>query len=186
MKKRLALVLIALAPGSVFAVPVNYTFEFSPFDTDPDGGIGSLYWDADTHSLSNLTWDFGEGRVGGIIDSSATWSRSAHGGTVAEFTFAVLSGEDVHPSHCGILVGCIVNFPLASGLGSMDGYPYGMQFTLFAGGSRTFSIYDGDSSHGGTIPRAASAVAVAEPGTWALLMSGLAGLVLLRRKRGYG
>jgi hypothetical protein len=182
MRKLYALLLIALAPASALAMPVQYTFEFGATDIDADGGIGSLYWDTDTHSLSNLTWDFGAGRTGGILDSMASWSSHALGtsGTHAEFVFEILSGQDVFlPIPCGTSAACSAGF----GVPLLFGWPgSSISFSLNNVGTHSYDVLVNGTYHHGSLSNAV-ATAVPEPTPWVLVTAGLATVALLRRRR---
>jgi MYXO-CTERM domain-containing protein len=182
MKKLYALLLIVLAPASAFAIPVQYTLAFGANDIDADGGTGSLYWDADAHSLSNLTWDFGAGRTGGVLDSMASWSHYALGtsGTQAEFVFEILTGENVFlPIACGTSSACGAGF----GAPALFGWPgSSITFSLNNVGTRSYDVEVNGTLHHGSVSSAV-ATAVSEPSPWVLVTAGLGAVVLLRRRR---
>jgi hypothetical protein len=182
MRNLYALLLIALAPASAFATPVQYTFAFGATAIDADGGTGSLYWDADTHSLSNLTWDFGVGRTGGVLDAMASWSSHALGtsATQAEFVFEILSGQDVFlPIPCGTSAACATGF----GGALLFGWPgSSISFSLNNVGQHSYYVVVNGIDYHGSLSSAV-ATAVPEPSPWVLVTAGLATAALLLQRR---
>jgi len=185
------------APAVATATPVQYLFEMGPtYDGLISSGSASFYWDTDTHMMSELTWDLGEGRVGSVPDSTVDWSQPALStGTLAEFTFEILTGLDTWAGgECGGgFMGCGVGFAHYDSAypNQLDGWPFVlMGFGLASDGLAHFDFYLPDSPsqvHSGTRTLATVAPTpptdVLEPGTVVLLGAGALGLVFRKRRR---
>jgi hypothetical protein len=87
--------MIALLIGTVtaHAVPVTYSTRFEAI-TGPSG-TGSFVFDADTGSLTNLLWDFGEDIVGGfsVLEFPNPFRPYSSGALLAE----ILTQTDLAP-----------------------------------------------------------------------------------------
>jgi PEP-CTERM motif-containing protein len=152
---------------------------------DADGGSGSFIWDGDTHTLSNVVWNFGAGPLGsgGIDDATIGWSEPVFGGTAAEFVAEILLKDDsLHPVNCaGFLGNCGSSLRAYGDL-------YQMQFDIVLGvQSYTVdpgaAVDPGPQAVQGFFTTAVRATSVPEPGTVALFGLGLFGLGLARRGR---
>ena len=114
MKNRIIGALLAallFAPFAASAALLEYKVTFGANAGDADGGVGGFYWNDSTHLISNLSWDFGGGNSGGIDDTKINWSFEVFGGTLAEFFFEILTGQDVSPAACStLLTGCGQSF----------------------------------------------------------------------------
>jgi hypothetical protein len=182
----LSVFLMTLAPAAAFAVPVNYTFNLgATTDNFSSGGTGSFFWDADTHELSNLTWDFGNGLVGGAIDAAQNWGSVVFGGTRAEFAFEIFTGQDVHPSGCGTGPGCGVTFSGSGVFGSLALVEFGVGSGFVRNFNYAVSANDWPCCHSGTLATATVSPTseVPEPGTVSLLIGAISALALTRRRR---
>ena len=188
MRKVLALFLLSAAPITVIATPVKHAFDMGPSDIFASGGNGSFFWDTDTSSISNLTWDFGNGRVGGVDDVRANWSQDVFGGTLAEFTFDILAGSGVHPLNCGGgATGCAFGFDASHGV-VPGGFPGPLGDMAFAVDNLVLAYQVRlnlfELPHEGFFSTAtATPAAVSEPGTLSMLAAGIAALFFARRKR---
>jgi hypothetical protein len=103
MKIYSLLAALVLLPFTTQASPLQYQISFGANIDDPDGGVGSFYWDSDLHSISGLTWNFGDGLTGGVDDSVGVWSQllpPSIGGTISELFFEIVMQQDVHPLGC--------------------------------------------------------------------------------------
>jgi hypothetical protein len=187
VKTVLSVLLMTFAPAAAIAVPVSYTFTLGgTTDNYSSGGAGSFIWDADTHEFSNLTWDFGNGLVGGVIDAAQGWGSIVFGGTRGEFAFEIFTGQDVHPSGCSTGPGCGVGFSGNGVFGSLALVEFWVSTGFVRNFSYAVSINDWPCCHSGTLSIATVSPTseVPEPGTFTLLIGGIAAFALTRRAYG--
>jgi len=187
MKKSFCLVLLALFPIWAAAAPVQYTFQMGPSDILSDGGTGSFFWDSNTATISQLRWDFGSGRTGGVDDSLANWSQPFVGTTVGVFTFDILTG--LGGVGCGETSSCVSGFYSFNGLfGFPDPAPGGnIGFEAQNIGVHDYQVRlnsDDDVHYGSFSVATIAPVTVAEPGILPLMGTGLAFLLVRSRRRG--
>jgi hypothetical protein len=194
--RNLMVVGLLAVPALANATPMQWVFDFGPsFDGQISSGTGSFYWDADTHAMSNLSWDLGEGRVGSVPDSTVDWDRPGPGGgTLAEFAFEVLTGLDTWAgAACGDgITGCIFGlvheddnqqYP-----NMLVGWPFQMMnFSLMDDGLAQYSFAlpgDQNPHYIGTRTLATLAPsAVPEPGTLALLGAAALAFAFWKRRK---
>jgi hypothetical protein len=170
-----AIGLLTLASAS-FAVPIRQDITFTPsLVNGGPAGVGSLVWDSETLLLSEVTWDFGLGRAGGI--SPSILGAPLQGYTWGALLYEQMTGLDIiSPPFTNFSFGTIFgNFPSTySGtaiFGTLGLRSY--EFVSWSGPTREVLAT-------GTLTVATRGVP--EPGTWALLVIGLAGIFLARRK----
>ena len=171
MKRIILACLFAIAPAVASAIPVDYDVAYTA--TAGPSGVGSLTWDASAKSMTGLAWDFGSGRVGGVVDSSL--AQTLGGGTFGAMAWEMITGEDVYPS---LLISVQFNGfpPLTAGTTFPSGAIPGIQF--LAGGNYLFrDISNNQTQSQGTVSvraRADTPTPVPEPTSLALLALGLA------------
>jgi hypothetical protein len=174
-------------PFCASGAAIEYNFDLGPTDILADGGKGSFFWDADSQAISQLSWDFGNGFAGYVDDSRMNWAEVFQGGTFAQFTFNILTGENVHPAACGGGVsGCSVGFFDFNGLSGFPAAGGLMGFNVDNLGIRGYHVrLPGEVfGHEGSFTAAVPAPArVPEPGMLSLIAMSLAGVWLMRRKR---
>jgi hypothetical protein len=180
--KTLILPLVAVAVSLVSvgaqAVPISYSVAFNGANAGPSG-TGSFYWDADTSAFNSFNWNFSP-----VADTlmANNWRSSIFGGTMGQFLFEILTGEDVHPSGCSATSRCsFSSFNVQSAsLTSVEFRTFGGGLTEYLFRSRSGLLFSGTLSIGRSI---SSGLAVSEPLTLSLLGVGLLGLAFRRRRR---
>jgi hypothetical protein len=170
-------VFAVLISSGVQAVPVDYSVAYDGSKIGP-AGTGSFAWDSVTSQFSNFNWNFG-----GSTDTlmANNWRSSIFGGTMGQFLFEILSGEDVHPaacsanSRCSFSTGNLTSSLLTSA--EFRTIAPGMTEYLFRNGANI--LFNGTLSV--TRILATPAQAVTEPFTLSLMGAALLGLALRRR-----
>lgn len=174
MRRWILLCLLACAPASSFAVPVSYDLTFTA--TEGPSGTGGFDWDAATLTMTALSWDFGGGRTGGMLDVSLANALSS-GATLGQLLFELITGNDL-----SIVSNNIGNVSITQPLTSFP------RFTTFIrGGEYSFRTDANLTASAGGIAALASTpppTNVPEPATLALLLTGLAVLIFRRPRKG--
>ena len=85
---------IVLFSASAKADPILYD---TTFTGNRINGTGSFLFDNDVGLITDFVWDFGDGIVGGISDSSFLVNPVVFGDTKGRFIFEMLTEIDVHP-----------------------------------------------------------------------------------------
>jgi hypothetical protein len=176
----LVAVAVSLVSSGAGAVPMSYSVAYSGTTVGPSG-TGSFSWDADTSSFNAFNWNFSP-----VADTlmANSWRSSIFGGTMGQFLFEILTGEDVHPSACSANSRCsFSSFNVQSGsLSSVEFRTLGAGLTeyVFRNGSNV--LFSGMLSIARATAPAAPGLAVSEPLSLALIGVGLLGLAVRRRK----
>jgi hypothetical protein len=194
----LSLVLAACALGTTpsFAVPVAYNLSFNAL-LGPSG-TGSFLYDDEAMLLTNLTWDFGDGIVGGF---SFIPTPISPGGNSSSFLAEMLTQTNLNPSsNCIVTVtptfcrsirnGAIgltpgnvpaVTFEVGPSFGTSVYYSFStVTIPPFVPGVPPTPPTFGPSTANGYVT---ATLAVAEPSSIALLMAGLFGFAIAMHKR---
>jgi hypothetical protein len=178
MLKTLLLPLVALAASvmtpSAHAIPMDYTVEYS-------GSVGSSFngsftWDADTSAFSNFAWN-----LSATPDTlrANNWASAVFGGTMGQFLFEILTGEDVHPSACTAGSRCSFTSTRVTSelVNSVEFRTLGAGLTDYIFRNGTNVLYSGTLSVNRVV------MLVSEPVTLLLMGAGLLGFALRPRNQ---
>jgi len=158
------------------AVPVDYSVVYSGTNVG-SAGSGSFSWDADTSAFGNFNWNFSPATDTLMANN---WRNAIFGGTMGQFLFEILTGEDVHPAGCSAASRCsFSSFNIKSSLLTS------VEFSTLGGGLTEYLFRNGASVlFSGTLSatRMTRMLAVTEPVTMSLIGVGLLGLAFIRRK----
>jgi hypothetical protein len=155
------------------AVPMDYSVVYNGTSIGP-ASTGSFSWDPETSAFSNFTWNFSS-----TADTlmANNWRTSIFGGTMGQFLFEILTGEDVHPAGCSAGARC--SFSSANIRSSLL---TSVEFRTLSPGMSEYLFRNGASVlFSGTLS-VTRVLAVSEPLTVCLIGIGLLGLSLRRRK----
>lgn len=178
----LPLVVMVGSLGSVAAraVPVDYSLVYT--GAVGASGSGSFSWDSATSAFTNFRWNFASPEnslVAGPDDTlmANNWGRAIFGGTMGQFLFEILTGEDVHPAGCSAQSRCsFSSFNISSSLLSS------VEFSTLGGGLTQYLFRNGSQVLFSGSLSLTRALAVSEPLPLSLFGIGLLGLALRRRK----
>lgn len=114
LAKTMLVMSLAFVASNANAVPILYNTNFSA--TVGPNGTGSFKFDNTTGVLSDFTWDFGDGIVGGIQDQGPSL---VFGDTRGRWLFEILTEIDTHSgkdctNDCGLHVGVIGSAPASA------------------------------------------------------------------------
>lgn len=106
---------LGLACTSAQAAALRYNLVFDGSEVGP-AGTGSFLWDADTLTMTSLTWSLGPDITGGVPDYILLGQPGSP--SLGQAMFEVMTGQDVHPT-------VSPNFAVGA-LGGLDGtFPNG-------------------------------------------------------------
>jgi len=191
----IVLVVSTLSASAGHAVPLTYNLKFDAL-LGPSG-IGSFQYDTDAKLLTNLSWDFGDGIVGGF--SFFPTPPIFNGSTSSSFLAELLGQSDFDPNfNCivGSALSCrstrfgaigttpgnvnSVTFSVAMSSGPFVFYSFASATTgPFVPGETPPSPVFGPSTANGHV---LAALAVPEPSSFPLLMLGVAVIWSVRRR----
>lgn len=168
----LAALTIGLTPQIAQAAPIPYTMIFDG-SGGGDPGTGGFNWDDSTQVMTDLTWDFGAGRTGGLtpeVSSAFLFNRILNNGVEDPATI----GYGLGP----ISISLIPPFPSDSAL-----FCWGLS-SIFCGvptsGTASYMFEDSGRLFTGYVTNAPTAVP--EPGTFALVAIAAAFIVRQRKR----
>jgi hypothetical protein len=164
----------SFATPAAHAIPMDYTVSYSGSSVGP-GFNGSFSWDSTTSAFTNFNWN-----LSAIPDSLSAnnWRSLIFGGTMGQFLFEILTGEDVHPSTCSATSRCtFTSAKVTSGLVNS------VEFRTLGTGVTEYSFRNGSTIlYSGTLSVSHVVLLVSEPFTLLLMGAGLLALALSRRK----
>jgi hypothetical protein len=178
MLRTLLLPLVAMAASMVMtpaahAIPMDYTVEYSGSVGSSFGG--SFSWDTGTSAFSDFAWN-----LSSTPDTlrANNWASVFFGGTMGQFLFEILTGEDVHPSACSADSRCtFTSTRVTSSLVNS------VEFRTLGGGITDYIFRSGANVlYSGTLAVSRVVVLVTEPLTLLLMGAGLLGFALRQRK----
>jgi PEP-CTERM motif len=82
--------LLALGAAPSFAAAVNYAVTYDGAVSGP-AGTGSFTYNAATGMMDNFVWDFGGGKIGGVVESELDGSFFPGGDSVGKLIFDTLT-----------------------------------------------------------------------------------------------
>jgi hypothetical protein len=175
----LVITVASLTSVAARAVPVDYSLMYSG-STAGSVGAGSFSWDPATSAFASFNWNFSPP---GLLPSpddalmANNWGRSIFGGTLGQFLFEILTGEDVHPAGCSAQSRCTFSsFNItSSSLTSVE-------FRSFGGGMSEYVFRNEGSVLFSGMLSLNRALAVSEPLSLSLFGIGLLGLAFRRRR----
>ena len=166
----------SFATPAAHAIPMDYTVTYSGSNVG-SAFTGSFSWDSDTSAFTAFNWNFSA-----IPDSlvASNWRSLIFGGTMGQFLFEILTGEDVHPSACS--TGSRCTFTSAKVTSDLVN---SVEFRTIGAGLTEYNFRNGSNIlYSGTLSVVRSTVlVVTEPLTLLLMGVGLLGLALSRRDR---
>jgi hypothetical protein len=170
----LVAVAASFATQTTHAIPLDYTVSYSGSNVG-SAFAGSFSWDSDTSAFTHFNWG-----LSAIPDSLSAnnWRSLIFGGTMGQFLFEILTGEDVHPTACSTTSRCtFTSAKVTSNLVNS------VEFRTLGNGITEYSFRNGSNIlYAGTLAVSRVVLLVTEPFTLLLIGAGLLGLAISRRK----